>query len=146
MDWKTIIAAEEPEGDEPESCNPSHVWLKIVFDGGMEDNPALLDSWPENADWLDWEMECAGLEALINRSHDEPWWQWAIRNGIAPGQEFIVRVERPTYERDYYGESDVDYGDWEIVGREPMTDDRAGRLWFAWIKDLDNRKIEICKP
>lgn len=147
MDWKPLIAAEKPEEDEPiELCNPPFVWIKVVFDGGMDDDPALLESWPEHCGWLDYEMECRGLQALIGDDDGTFWWEWMLHNGIAPGQEFWVKVQRVSYTTDYWGEHGVDYGDWEITAREPMPEDRAGRLWFAWVKDLDNRKIEIMKP
>jgi hypothetical protein len=138
IELKPATAKSPGEG---EPCNPPCVWLKVVFDGGLGDAPAMLDSWPDHAEWLDYEMEWGGLQVLIGDSDGTEWWEWMLRNGIAPGQEFWARVEQPTYSWDYWGEHDVEYGDWEIARREPIPDDRAGRLWLAWFKDLDCRKI-----
>lgn len=60
---------------------------------------------------------------------DLPWESWCLANGVAPGQPFKVRVECPSY-----GDEDADYGDWEIVEREPWD---ARRVADAWVDAID---------
>jgi hypothetical protein len=64
---------------------------------------------------------------------------WLLRNGLVPGQLFLVRIRRPRYYQDYFGEWGVDYGDWEILERAPVED--AGEIWcdrfeFKQVKGL----------
>lgn len=137
-----IIAA-DPEPEDWETCDPPFVTILAVFDGGPEDGPTLLGSDPPNAGWLDWELEAASLGNLLG-IESIPSWDWMLREGIAPGQEFLVRIPRPTYTRDYWGEHDVEYGDVEITWRQPTA--RPDLLWFAWLTDLDPGRIAIVMP
>jgi hypothetical protein len=136
-----LVALEIEEPEVPH-CNPHVVWLRVVYDGGAEDTPALLDSFPPGAEWLEYEFECGGLENILGCNGGQPWWEWMLREGIAPRQEFLVRVERPCYTKDYWGEHDIDYGDATVVWRKPLPDGVDGMLWFAWIRDVDWQKVE----
>jgi hypothetical protein len=136
-----LVPLEPEEELDYAPCSPKCALLSIVFDGGLEDNPAILETYPKDIEWLDYEMEGGGLENLLGC--DGKWYDWMLREGIAPGQEFTVRVPMPAYTTDYWGEHDVDYGDAEVIFKQPMSDLVSGCLWFAWFRDIDYAKLAI---
>jgi len=60
------------------------------------------------------------------------WIDWAIQNGIAPGQPFCIRFGKPNYYQcggyEYPSEWDVEY-DWEIMYVEPWEPERVRKAW-----------------
>lgn len=143
MKWLPLQAAPEEEPEEPEGPRSasSYVFVTVMFDGGMGDGPSVIDSYPPCVEWFDYECDNGMLECLMGC--EGKWPEWMLREGIAPGQQFVIRVSEPSYTKDCWGEYDVDYGDWEIVQRQPLPDGVAGMLWFAWFRDIEYRRIEI---
>jgi hypothetical protein len=92
--------------------------LLIVFDGGPEDYPTLLDVWPPNVEWFEEELSEIGLSTLLGI--EGPVYDWMLRNGVDPNRKTWVRVGQPTYTRDYWGDHDVIYGDVDVFGK-PST-------------------------
>jgi hypothetical protein len=128
-----------------EDLDPPYVFLSIVFDGGLEDSPALVGVYPSNVRWFGCEYDgCCGLEGFLGC--DRTWYEWMLHEGIAPGQRFVVRVPQPSYFRDYDGEYDVEYGDAYVVWKQPLPQGTEWMLWFAWFKDLDFRNIVVMTP
>lgn len=112
----------------------------LTFDGGLEDNPTLLSYWPELLEWFEAEVDAAGICGILDIDSSI---LWMLHNGIAPGQKFVVRIEQPTYIRDYWGEYDVEYGDWDIVWREPLSDNLAWRAWVGAFFDGPIRLLRL---
>ena len=58
-----------------------NVWVWLVFDGGLEDQPTVLGVWPEECDWYEEEASNVGLQELL--CAESSWWDWMI--GITGG-------------------------------------------------------------
>lgn len=128
--------------------NPPVVYATFIVYNICE-GPEILDLWPDEVvGWI--EDEDHSWEDLLDAPsmpRDTNWVRWMLEQGIAPGQAFTVRVERPEYHRDYWGEYDVDYGATEVVRREPLDELQASILWMgAWgdsrVSDLVSVSME----
>lgn len=72
------------------------------------------------------------------------WTEWALREGIAPGQPFSVATQRPYYSRDYYGECDVEfYCDLHSIA--PWPTERVLAAWEQHQKDLAEYRTKAIK-
>jgi len=128
-----IIAAESSEGPEQEDwtkkpCLPFTGWIFLDPEDGFtfgddQDIPG----------WLDYEMGEIGIDYMLDIGVDHE--RWALREGVAPGQPFLIRIEPPRYYQDYWGECDVEY-EWELLDKKPYTDAMALEAWLAWFKGL----------
>lgn len=101
-------------------------------------------------DWIECELSESGFENIFDYNwstvYEEDghrfhtfWTTWALQNGIAPGQKFLVRVDPPnTYRSSYeYDEWDVEWG-YDIVWIEPLP---TGWVWRRWRSFLDKVKL-----
>jgi hypothetical protein len=93
-------------------------------------------------DWLDYERENTGWQYLVMADFDNLL-EWGLENGISPGQPFLVRFGRPTYQT-YSGpdgtDYDVDY-DNEVVAVEPLPfAEWSARMQRALEDDLEERE------
>jgi hypothetical protein len=122
----------------PPPPNSSFVLATIVFDFGLEDTPSLISVWPQNVPWFEVEYENDGLVSMLRRDHG--WVTWMLHEGVAPGQQFIVRIWEPKYTRDYLGEHDVDF---EVVQREPLSDALAWRAWAGAFFDKGGKVLKL---
>lgn len=63
---------------------------------------------------------------------DTSWTEWALRNGVAPYQPFLIKMDGlPTYYATC-DEWDVDFAPWEIVEKEPWSAFEVSRHWEHW--------------
>jgi len=94
-----------------------------------ENEPTIEYTMPE---WYDHEMENSGWEGILGSEHREP--NWAIEEGIAPEQPFLLRIATPEYYRcSYeYDEWDVNW-DWEIFYVTQLDPQEAANRWEAWL-------------
>lgn len=68
-----------------------------------------------------------GWESILGVAHYDDWRDFLLREGLAPGQSFLVRVCFSSH-RDYWGEYDEDW-DVEVVARERMLPDEHLLAW-----------------
>lgn len=59
--------------------------------------------------------------------------EWAFRNGVAPGQHFLLWIREPQYEQDYWGEVD-EWQEGGVLEVEPWPADRIRQAWEGWLK------------
>jgi len=131
----TIIAEDPPEGLVEEED-----WTKkpqVPFVGWLILDPEDLGIQFASEDedvpgWLDYELGEIGWDILGLGCYDAE--TWALKEGIAPGQPFQVRIDPPHYHQDYWGEWDVDY-EWDIIDKAPFTNDMTLAAWLAWFRD-----------
>jgi len=123
--------------DEAEKGAYALVRLRIDW---PEDGPTLFDVHPHGIEWFEIEMEtlgiCDALESMLHVRRD--WATWMLENGIAPGQEFLARVSKPTvhhYTTEWDWESDITYGAWEILERAPLSPATTAAAWAGWLAD-----------
>jgi hypothetical protein len=112
---------------------PPHVdfLVRLVADDNL--SPEILemkdDSEPiwwgdERGNWAD--ALCDSFAPI-----DVRWQDWALHEGIAPDQEFWVRMTAPVYTQDYWGEWDSDYEVY-VTKVEPITEADALSRWVAF--------------
>lgn len=60
------------------------------------------------------------------------WTEWALRNGVAPYQPFLIKMDGlPTYYATC-DEWDVDFAPWKIIEKEPWSAFKISRRWEHW--------------
>lgn len=129
-----------PEEDRPEPPDLPHVdfRVKLNFMDGADLDPEEIEVITEEPLWWEWVRE-SWESALFgttrsprlkvgNLEFSLSYEDWALREGIAPDQSFIVRMHRPTYHKDYYGEVDCDF-DIEVIHIEPLEPKEVLRRW-----------------
>lgn len=98
----------------------ARVWYRLRAEGPWDLSPeecsvVVYGSCPG---WYNQEDELAdqiGLEHGSNTyevggyAYHYPWRGWAIEQGIAPGQPFLLAIDKPNFHRSYEGEYDVDW-------------------------------------
>ena len=179
FDFKPIEAPEPPRADDgtPAVLGVVPEWLPPLCDAYTEDGTIYLwhklvlaadDLEPERCgtvdmgrppEWMAHEDDLSLYYLMgpphLSVTHDrhsfiETWIRWALEEGLAPGQPFLVRISQPHYSRSYEGEYDVDW-DVDIVRVMPRTPQQALRAWDrtlklvvsyrnAWIKRWDRLK------
>jgi len=122
----------------------------LLPEGDLE--PEIIDI-PFTSCW--WEYECDSWDYSLNSQwlydkgpdgieYNVKWQDWALREGIAPGQAFWLRMSRPTYSRDYWGEVDCDY-DLEIIHIVPMPMHEAAKRWYEFFDEQKKWRAEAEK-
>lgn len=118
-------------------------WLRLEYDG---EDLALEEDYDDELGTMDAdterELEDHGWEGLVslpwqNDASGEGWMfratglKFALENGIAPGQRFLVLVEKPTYS-ETNNENGHEYDtqiEWQLLHVEPWNLDRVLRHW-----------------
>lgn len=133
-----------------------YIWLRVVRDGvdlTVESCAALSQG--TQPEWFDSELSNSGWPDIISPDHKwsametsdftGTWNDWALQEGLCPGQAFLVEFKHPRwYKSGYeYEEWDVEYF-WEIVDREPRSPKQAARAWEQWQKQC-TRQRQMCR-
>jgi hypothetical protein len=98
-----------------------YVWATLEqTDGDLEiDTDAVLGYEGEIVAWADHLLTEFGLAEILGIAGCDVL-DWSIREGIAPGQPFLIYCTPPVTIRSYEGEYDIDWEAW-IVRRMPTT-------------------------
>lgn len=135
----------------------SPAWLLMAFNCDVNDGPDVLEVYPDEEEayspllrWYEAEMNNDSSHRLllgVDAYGWEGWPAWMLEHGIAPTQLFRLRIQPPQYDCDYWGEWDVEYGDYEVVWREHMSNERSAALWASWLmpmhQPLDRHFLEV---
>lgn len=110
----------------------------------------LFDRYPQGPEWFVYDILELGLEDLIQPGEYGDWtldnWaQWALKEGIAPRQKFLLHIPRPHYHQDYYGEWDADY-DWDVIHISPLGSKQIQQRWEAYLKFVDLEIPWVTRP
>lgn len=108
------------------SCRYNHLYEVDFADADFIDS----------GDWLYWFVDSCSWEETLNienGKYSENIASWLINEGLAPGQLFLVRFHSPKTTRSYEGDYDFDY-DFEIIEKEPITQEEAADRWSDWIR------------
>jgi len=113
-----------------------YVWLRIDCIGdGPED---VGERWiGRRDDYHDEELRESGWTHILDLAWDQDWDAWMLREGIAPGQEFLVDIEA-TYTKswtDYGYEYDVEFAV-EIVARAPRSPAEVVAQWVGALPEV----------
>jgi len=122
-----------------------YIWLQVVRDGvDLTVEPYLTSSHGEEPDWFDYELSNSSWPDIISPDHKwsaietsdftGTWNDWALQEGLCPGQPFLVEFEHPRWYKSggyEYEEWDVEYS-WTIVDRAPRSPKQAARAWEQW--------------
>lgn len=106
-------------------------WLGV--DLGIE--RCATSSAGDEPEWLRDEESNGGWDVILGKPlTPRPWMTFALQHGIAPGQPFLLWLERPKYYRcSYeYDEYDCDY-QWDIVRVMPRTAEQSAAAWASAI-------------
>lgn len=112
-----------------------------------------LESGPQEPKWFPWWLRDLDLREALDLSYRagrceeyghewiEPWRQWALQNGVAPGQPFCVAHPEPEVHTSGYEtvESDVYYNSYLIEIQE-LSSAEVLRLW-----EHDRRKTSAAR-
>jgi len=115
-------------------------WFKIVLDSGTLQFRSCGSY--QSIEFPDWyEDEYSVLEQLPSENREWEFIEFAMVNGLSPGQPFLVEFRAPTWERTSYeyDEYDVNYH-WDIVRRMPKTLLAAGLSWERTLRRIDAYK------
>jgi len=123
-----------------------YIWFRLVYDGTSDLDPEECGTdeiggapqWWVDED--DHSLDTIFSPTWTHTTHDghefpDKWLRWALEEGIAPGQPFLVCIKEPRYTRDYYGEYDVEY-DVDIVRVMPRTPTQALRAWSRVLEKI----------
>ncbi len=125
------------------------IWLSLIDygDGQDLDIETVCPSkrgWPK---WLKEEASNSGLEMMLNIPDSKGeesglgWTfytniaQWARKQGLAPGQNFLVQIDEPKWYRCSY-----EYDEWDcdfyagIIAKAPITVEEAAARWDQFDK------------
>jgi len=134
-EWK-IIKSMEPSQPEPEwdfTRQRCQVFVEVTLDEELDWD---FDDVP---DWLDFELCEVGIECVFD-VRDRV--QFALENGLCPGQTFTLVVWPPEYSQDYWGEHDVEY-QWLLFGVTPVAPEVHLARWLEWLEmDQDEAYLE----
>lgn len=123
--FKFVNAAEKfGIAEDPKFDDPSPALLECYLNEDLE-----LEFEEHLPNWLDFEVSEIGINCVFDVLD---WPTWALNHGLCADQTFYIRVWKPEYHQDYWGEWDVDY-QWEFVSAEPETIDKALRAWEKWL-------------
>lgn len=123
-----------------------YLWHKLTYDGRGDLDPQTCgeDSLGGRPEWFLQEDDTS-LDTILSPEgtyanyggHEfrDQWIRWALQEGLAPGQPFLVRIGQPHYSKDYYGECDVEW-DVEVVRAMPRTPKQAVRAWDAILRSV----------
>jgi hypothetical protein len=119
-------------------------WVKPVEDGfDFDIKPAKVEDYiGKKPKWFTEYIKENGLDFFVPWGLSDAVVNFCLLNGIAPNQNFSIRVEEPTYTCDYWGECDEDI-DVGICDIEPIDD--AEERWSKYIKNrkILSKKVEI---
>lgn len=135
----------------------AYVWFAMQDDGGgglcLEEEEDV-DDVGELCPILEMEKDQSSWEDMMV---DMPWGRdgsivWAIENGLAPGQPFLMRFGEPEYTGGgYYEPYDVEY-DSELIRVIPWETERAAAAWEEflksrkeWFEYRDKRNAEVAE-
>ena len=132
---KSLRLHERSEPEDPRS-NPSHIYVRFVFEDYFDDEPAILDITPD-AQWFEFEDYSLADLLAVEQTAEYMWIDWMFRKGIAPGQEFVMRIGRPEYYQDYWGECDLEFGEATLISKQTMEYGVAALAWVGWWADIN---------
>lgn len=93
-----------------------------------------LNSAGDMPEWLDNELVDTCWDEILGVSWEEgERAAWAIEDGIAPGQPFLVEIRPPHYTQDREGDWDVEYNT-DLIRVDPMPSMEAAERWETWLK------------
>jgi|SRR6516164_48544 hypothetical protein len=140
-DWDDSLALETDVVPAllPVGCNAywgdvQYVWLRVdsVEDGPQRDEVSWIG---RRREWCDWVIDETGWAGILDvDTLSGGWLDFLLREGVAPGQLFYVRLHC-TYYQDYEGEWDMDV-DWEVVARELWNE---VEVWIAWETEFGDK-------
>jgi len=134
-----------------------YIWLQVVRDGIDLRVEADLgaDVFGTVPEWYAFEMDNTDWTSVISpewkscsdaSNFTGTWNDWALQEGLAPGQRFLVEFKHPRWYRCSweYEEYDVEYY-WDIVMREARSPKQAIRAWEQWRKVCEEDRIALRK-
>src|SRR6185436_16404354 len=166
LTWKELTWEEEKAAFEPDfpplpAANPAwltplcnaytekaiYLWHKLVYDGtsdldheecGTAEIGGIPTWWAKEGDHSLDTIFSPQWTHTTHGGHEfrDQWLRWGLENGIAPGQPFLVRIGKPHYSTDYYGEVDCEW-DVEVVRVMPSTPARALRSLARVMKRIE---------
>lgn len=115
------------------------VWHRLIFDGYEDLYPTAIGNVPGVGEQPDW-WACTSFDEIaeaynfsqhnevLGYTYNYTWLQFAMENGIAPGQAFLISISIPVGYRSYDGDYDEEWS-WEIVERAPLPTAVALKRW-----------------
>ena len=110
----------EPLCDEYYSTE-AFIWCQLYQTQGDLEIEQIGEEFEGEVPWWDETVQEIGLDYLLGVTWGlgfPPVLDWALREGLSPGQPFLVYVQKPVWFQDYYGECDVEIDAW-IVRKLP---------------------------
>lgn len=118
------------------------IGLYVSEEDGIEEMTFGQHGEKHPLDWFEGEYYEGGLNGLLGYRYGEEA-RFLIEEGIAPGQPFKVRFEIFRVFRDYWGEDGIDYQDWELLEKKPMT---KGSIVAAWLNHVQEDAVPVNTP
>jgi hypothetical protein len=123
-----ITILENEAEEEPLPYLPS-VFVALTFAdwGGAVEHEII----GESTEWFDAEVSNMGIEGLLEGSFKDmdynASFDWMHKEGILPGDSFIVEIYCPVYSQDYWGEHDCEYQPVKIIQERKGETDQTRR-------------------
>ena len=136
------------------------VWMRAIFDEYDGDLVFEEISDPradevDEPEWLSHEVSHNGWEFILGLSDYSiiavgKWNfsnggnEWAIRNGVAPLQRFVVQVNEPTWHKSGGYDEPIEYEPeftYKIVHREGWGERRARMAWEKHMKRVERHRL-----
>lgn len=110
------------------------LWMRLVWDGFKDLTPTVAEHIEEVGDRPRWLESSAEVEEAMGWGAGEHWTKFALEEGLAPNQLFLVEFTPPVVTQIGYEhvEYEVDY-DWEIIEAAPWSKSKTLKAWARWL-------------
>lgn len=134
----------------PPSIEDEEFYIEPLATGEIGSEPWRGATYP----WLACEIDNDGWEVFLSNCHDYrangDVMTFALEEGIAPFQPFLVKVRAPRYSSTWEGDYDADYYPAEVVAKAPLEAYEVAARWadaFFWrYQYVVSNSIEYVQP
>lgn len=112
----------------------ARVWVRLVWDGWKDLAPAIAEHIEDVGERPEWLSDAEQFEEAMGCETGDHWTRFALGEGLAPNQLFLVEFKPPRVTQSGYEtiEYDVEY-DWEIIEAAPWAKSKVLRSWSSWL-------------
>lgn len=134
-----VRGCEVPFLEDVDCANVVYRWYKLVIDGDRLEvvECGTTQTVYDRAEFID--CDYFDTTTLFGSNYDDHLVDWALREGLSPGQPFLVEVPPPYTSRSYEGEYDEDWS-FEVVRRAPVKPTSAAKAWEAALARMKRAK------
>lgn len=113
-------------------------WFRLVVEGSQLEFEDCSDDLVRFG--TPWFMDEFDIESVLGIGRDGESINWGLKNGVAPGQPFLLRIPQPHCSQTYYGEYDEEW-DYELVRVLPKKPLSAAKSWQVAMARIEQNNL-----